>query len=86
MEKWVIEVSKVQLEQLNEEQRGLGTLLRGEKGRHFLVFRDSFVALKVASWLGTKRSPGRSLPASSAASYAPLAHFDNGDVLVRERA
>ena len=82
MEKWVIEVSERQLEYLNAEQRDLGTLLRGKKGQHFLVFRDSFVALKVAAQLGTKRSPGRSLPASSAAPHIPLAHFDNGDVLV----
>ena len=84
MEKWVIEVDEAQLERLDEEQRDLGTLLRGKKGKHFLVFRDSFVALKVASRLGAKRSPGRSLPASSAAPYASVAHFDNGDVLVRE--
>lgn len=84
MEKWVIEVSEAQLERLNMEQRDLGTLLKGREDKHFLVFRDSFVALKVATQLGVKRSPGRSLPASSAAPYAPLAHFDNGDVLVKE--
>ena len=85
MEKWVIEVSEAQLERLNTEQRDLGTLLRGKKGKHFLVFRDGFVALKVATQLGVKRSPGRSLPAANAAPHAPLAHFDNGDVLVSER-
>ena len=64
MEKWVVQISEAQLGQLSEEQRNLGTLQQGENGEYFLVFRDSFVALKIASCLGVDRrlEPDRIAP------------------------
>jgi hypothetical protein len=84
LERWVVYIDDRQLAQLNHEQRELGTLLSNDRGEHFLVFRDAFVALKIASSIGAKRSPGRSLPASTKLPKQPLARFANGDVLVGE--
>ena len=81
MERWLIELSEAQLEQLPSEQLELGTLVSGASGRRYLVFRDGFVALKVASKLGAKRSPGRMMTAE-ACRTTPLAHLDDGTVLV----
>lgn len=61
MEKWVVNVNEEQLALLNEEQRNLGTLLQGEDGQKLLVFRDGFVALKIAAQLGTTRLATRSI-------------------------
>lgn len=84
MEKWVITVDEAQLASLSDEQRNLGTVLRGAGGKHFLVFRDGFVALKMASQLGATCKPGRSVPAATAGSRTPLANFGDGEVLVSE--
>lgn len=84
MEKWVISINEAQLASLSEEQRNLGTVLQGPGGEHFLVFRDGFVALKMASQLGATCKMGRSMPASSAAAYTPLANLGDGEVLVSE--
>mgnify|MGYP000170553605 CR=1 FL=1 len=59
MEKWVVNISQEQLALLDEEQRDLGTMLHGEDGKTQLVFRDGFVALKIATQLGTTRSATR---------------------------
>lgn len=86
MERWLIELSDAQLEQLPQEQRELGTLIRAEDGRCYLVFRDGFVALKVASGLGLKRNPARSVPAETATQLRPLAQLEGGKVLVADPA
>lgn len=83
MERWLIELSDAQLERLPSEQLELGTLVTGASGRRYLVFRDGFVALKVAGKLGAKRSPGRMM-AAEACQTTPLAHLDDGTVLVAE--
>ena len=84
MEKWLVSLDEEQLASLSEEQRNLGTVVQGAEGGYFLVFRDGFVALKMAAQLGATCRPGRSVPASSAKSYTPLASFNDGDVLVSE--
>lgn len=82
MEKWVVRVSEAQLDRLDSEQRRLGTLLRNDEGETYLVFRDGFVALKIASQLGARRLAGRSVAPQQAQAHTPLAQFANGDVLV----
>lgn len=71
MEKWVVSIDEAQLASLSEEQRNLGTVLQGDAGEHFLVFRDGFVALKMASQLGATCKPEGSAD-SSAPNYASL--------------
>ena len=73
MEKWVVSINETQLASLSEEQRNLGTVLQGPGGAHLLVFRDGFVALKMASQLGATCKPERAA-ATSATSYAPPAN------------
>ena len=80
MERWIVHLDATQLESLNHEQRDLGTLI-STNGKHYLVFRDSFVALKVANRVGAKRSPGRALPQTSTLYSTPLAQFDDGNYL-----
>lgn len=84
MDKWFVKVTDTQLARLREDLRDLGTLFTTEKGEHYLVFRDSFVALKVASYLGLQRHAGRTISVqnSKAGSYHPLMTLENGDVLV----
>ena len=84
MERWVVKLDKRQLAKLSPEQKELGTYLVNEQDEHFLVFRDSFVALKVASSLGASRSPGLTLSVDKLGSYQPLAQFANGDLLVSQ--
>lgn len=81
MERWIVHLDATQLESLNHEQRDLGTLVSTQSGEHYLVFRDSFVALKVANRVGAKRSQGRALPKTSTLHSAPLAQFDDGNYL-----
>lgn len=81
MQKWVIQLTDQQLNTLNDEARYLGELHSNPKGEHYLVFRDSFVALKVAKSLGTSRTAARTMPASEY-TLEPLAELSNGQVLV----
>ncbi|MCA9836069.1 MAG: hypothetical protein KC422_04120 [Trueperaceae bacterium] len=80
MQKWMIQLSHEQLQSLSDESRHLGDLLTSSDGKHFLVFRDSFVALKVASSLGLERSLAKAIPSEHASE--PLAHFNDGQALV----
>jgi hypothetical protein len=84
MERWLIEVGEMELGRLSQEQLELGTLVRGETGKAYLVFRDSFVALKVAHGLGLRRNAGRCLPLSDAEGRVPIATLANGSVLIAE--
>lgn len=84
MERWLIEVGDLELGRLSQEQLELGTLVRGEAGKAYLVFRDSFVALKVAHGLGLRRNAGRCLPVADAGGSTPLAILANGSVLIAE--
>jgi hypothetical protein len=86
VDKWLVKVTDAQLATLKADLRELGSLVTTDKGERYLVFRDSFVALKVASYLGLQRQPGRTLSAkaSSLGEYHPLVTFANGDVLVAE--
>lgn len=84
MDRWLVKVNTHQLAKLQGDMRDLGTLLTNQQGESYLVFRDGFVALKVASYLGLKRQPGRTLPATSSSKFNPLMRFDNGDILVAE--
>jgi hypothetical protein len=84
VDKWLVKVTDAQLSGLRADLRELGTLLTTDQGEHYLVFRDSFVALKVASYLGLKRQPGRMVAAAKSGMYQPLMTFDNGDVLVAD--
>ncbi len=90
MDKWLVKVTETQLAGLPADLRELGTLLRTDKGERYLVFRDSFVALKVASYLGLKRQAGRTVSAkarsSQGSNYHPLVTLENGDVLVADAA
>ncbi len=65
MEKWVVSINETQLASLSEEQRNLGTVLQGPEGEHFLVFRDGFVALKMAAQLGATCKPERAVGSSA---------------------
>jgi hypothetical protein len=84
VDKWFVKVTEAQLAGLRDDLRELGTLLTTDKGEHYLVFRDSFVALKVASYLGLQRQSGRTISAqkNQSGTYSSLTTFDNGDVLV----
>jgi hypothetical protein len=84
MDRWLVKVNINELARLQGDMRDLGTLLTTQQGENYLVFRDGFVALKVASYLGLKRQPGRTVPATSSGQHQPLMRFDNGDVLVAE--
>ena len=86
MEKWVIQLDEIQLGRLSLEPEQLGTYLTNTNGEHFLVFRDGFVALKVANRLGAKRRLARSLASSDKQSEQALAQLANGDMLVAEFA
>ncbi len=88
MDKWFVKVTDTQLGGLRDDLRDLGTHLMTDQGEHYLVFRDSFVALKVASYLGLQRHSGRTMSAqkSSSSSYRPLMTLENGDVLVADLA
>lgn len=83
MDKWFVKVTDAQLAGLREDMRELGTLLTSKQGEHYLVFRDSFVALKVASYLGLQRQHGRAVSVQNQTeNYHPLMTLENGDVLV----
>ena len=84
MERWVVQLTEAQLAKLTTEERHLGTYLSNEKGEHFLVFRDGFVALKIAKTTGAKRSLARSLPINEDISLKALAEVFNGDMLVKQ--
>jgi hypothetical protein len=90
VDKWFVKVTDTQLATLRDDLRELGTLRASEEGEHYLVFRDSFVALKVASYLGLQRQHGRSvsgryvLEHSQVDKYHPLLTLENGDVLVAD--
>jgi hypothetical protein len=84
VDKWLVKVTDSQLAGLRTDLRDLGTLLTTDQGEQYLVFRDSFVALKVASYLGLQRQPGRTVAAGKSGSYHPLMTFDNGDILVAD--
>jgi hypothetical protein len=84
MDRWLVKVTDKELARLRSDMRDLGTLLTNDLGEHYLVFHDGFVALKVASYLGLKRQAGRKVPASS--SHHPIMTFENGEVLVADRA
>jgi hypothetical protein len=86
VDKWLVKVTDAQLAGLRADLRELGTLVTTDQGERYLVFHDSFVALKVASYLGLQRQAGRTMSAKASRSsdYHPLVTFDNGDVLVAE--
>jgi hypothetical protein len=84
MDRWLVKVNSIELAKLRGDMRDLGTLLTTAQGENYLVFRDGFVALKVASFLGLKRQPGRTVSAKSSGTFNPLMRFDNGDVLVAD--
>jgi hypothetical protein len=88
VDKWLVKVTDAQLAGLRADLRDLGTLVTTEQGDHYLVFRDSFVALKVASYLGLKHQPGRTISAqkTGAGTYHPLVTYANGDMLVADAA
>jgi hypothetical protein len=83
MDRWFVKVDTQELAKLQGDMRDLGTLLTTQQGDHYLVFRDGFVALKVASYLGLKRRPGRFV-SDTTAQHPSLVRFDDGDVFVAE--
>ncbi len=83
MDKWFVKVEPNELAKLQGDMRDLGTLLTTQQGERYLVFRDGFVALKVASYLGLKRKPGR-MDSATSTPHQPLVHFDDGDVFFSE--
>ncbi len=60
---WLVPVTRQQVEQLREDYRDLGKLTKSNQGELFLVFRDRFVALKVAASIGA--SPPYARPSTS---------------------
>jgi hypothetical protein len=88
VDKWLVKVTETQLAGLRADMRDLGTLVATEQGDQYLVFRDSFVALKVASYLGLKHQAGRTVSAQKPlpGAYHPLVTLANGDMLVAEAA
>jgi hypothetical protein len=86
VDKWLVKVTDAQLAGLRSDLRELGTLVNTDQGERYLMFHDSFVALKVASYLGLQRQAGRTVSGkvSKSSDYHPLVTFDNGDVLVTE--
>jgi hypothetical protein len=82
MQKWVIQITEQQRVTLSTETLQLGDLIRNDKGETYLIFRDSFVALKVATLLGVKRSRAQTLPAGQVLNLEPFAHLSDGQVLV----
>jgi hypothetical protein len=57
MQHWIVPVTPEQLARLSAEERNLGTLLTSATGEQTLLFRDNFVALKVARSLGGRAQP-----------------------------
>jgi hypothetical protein len=88
VDKWLVKVTDTQLAGLRADLRELGSLVKTEQGESYLVFRDGFVALKVASYLGLKRQSGRTISANAtqAGAYHPLVTLANGDMLVTDAA
>jgi hypothetical protein len=80
VDKWFVKVTGAQLEGLRNDMRDLGTLLTNEQGENYLVFRDSFVALKVASSMGLQAHAVRVVPGQK--SYNPVMTLENSDILV----
>jgi hypothetical protein len=79
---WFVKVETQELAKLQGDMRDLGSLLTTQQGERYLVFRDGFVALKVASYLGLKRKAGRMV--SDTSHQKPLVRFEDGDVVVAE--
>jgi hypothetical protein len=83
VDKWLVKVTDQQLLGLRADLRDLGTLVKTREGEQYLVFRDRFVALKVASHLGLQRQPSHVLNSQHlSAGYDPSVRLENGDVLV----
>lgn len=59
MQKWIIHLSLQEFKKLDQDFQQLGELLITQEGKHLLVFRDRFVALKVASSLGLEPQLGK---------------------------
>lgn len=57
MQQWIVPVTPEQLARLSAEERSLGTLLTNSSGEQTLLFRDNFVALKVARSVGGRPQP-----------------------------
>ncbi len=68
MQKWMIQLSPEKLTALDDESRQLGELLTSNQGQHVLVFRDRFVALKVANRLGLEHGLARAIPSEYASN------------------
>ncbi len=81
-QKWMIRLNDEQLKALSTDALAMGDLLTSPDGDHYLLFRDSFVALKVATSVGAERSTARVLPPNEAVN--PLAFFNDGSALVSE--
>lgn len=84
MKRWMVQLTSRQLKTLKPEQLELGTLVSSSSGSHYLLFRDDFVALKVARGLGAKRSRALTLPETSTLYSAPIAQLDDGAYLFAE--
>ncbi|MGL4608104.1 MAG: hypothetical protein ACRCYY_00235 [Trueperaceae bacterium] len=85
MDRWLVKVTEGQRDALKTDLRDLGTPITTSQGEQYLLFRDSFVALKVAAQLGAKRQSGRTVSdITTQGNYSPLVTFENGDMLVTE--
>lgn len=86
MERWIVELDEGQLGRLSLEPEQLGTHMTNTDGQHFLVFRDGFVALKVAHRLGAKRRLAHPSEHSNPISRHTPAHFNDSKVQVADLA
>lgn len=56
MKRWVVKINENDLKHLPADLLDLGTLIHTEEGEQFMVFRENFSALKLASELSSSNS------------------------------
>ncbi len=57
MKRWVVKINENDLKNLKPELLDVGTLIHTEEGEQYMIFRENFSALKLASELSSSSSP-----------------------------
>ncbi len=53
MKRWVVKIEESDLKKLNPQLLSVGTLINTEDGEQYMVFRENFSAIKLASALNS---------------------------------
>ncbi len=84
-ERWVVEIAATELQTVPQEQLELASQVKSSDGKQLLIYRENFLAYKVASLIRRRARKGI-LVNDDGQDYANATRLEGGKLLVLEKS